>query len=136
MRLVTVRTSDGPRACAERQGRYVDVNAADPTLPTSVKAILALGAEGRGRVASAIAKGTVSHDPATATLLAPVPDPGKIVCLGLNYRDHAEESGMAIPTEPILSSQIPTQPSIGPGLDDRATCRVSNAGRLRGRLNP
>lgn len=27
---------------------------------------------------------------------------GKFLCIGLNYRDHAEESGMAIPTEPIL----------------------------------
>src|SRR5579859_7627527 len=30
-------------------------------------------------------------------LLAPVLRPGKVVCLGLNYRDHAAESGMAIP---------------------------------------
>lgn len=28
--------------------------------------------------------------------------PGKVVCIGLNYRDHAEESGMAIPLEPII----------------------------------
>ena len=27
---------------------------------------------------------------------------GKLICVGLNYRDHAEESGMAIPTEPVL----------------------------------
>jgi 2-keto-4-pentenoate hydratase/2-oxohepta-3-ene-1,7-dioic acid hydratase in catechol pathway len=33
---------------------------------------------------------------------APLPRPGKIVCLGLNYRDHAAESGMAVPTEPVL----------------------------------
>jgi 2,4-didehydro-3-deoxy-L-rhamnonate hydrolase len=28
--------------------------------------------------------------------------PGKVICIGLNYRDHAEESGMAIPSEPII----------------------------------
>jgi len=33
---------------------------------------------------------------------APVARPGKVVCIGLNYSDHAKESGMAIPTEPIL----------------------------------
>lgn len=33
---------------------------------------------------------------------APVARPGKVVCTGLNYSDHAKESGMAIPTEPIL----------------------------------
>ncbi|MDP9295498.1 MAG: fumarylacetoacetate hydrolase family protein, partial [Actinomycetota bacterium] len=35
-------------------------------------------------------------------LRAPIPRPGKIVCVGLNYRDHAAESGQPIPEEPIL----------------------------------
>lgn len=33
---------------------------------------------------------------------APISRPGKVLCIGLNYSDHARESGMAIPTEPIL----------------------------------
>jgi 2,4-didehydro-3-deoxy-L-rhamnonate hydrolase len=33
---------------------------------------------------------------------SPVARPGKIICIGLNYSDHAKESGMAIPTEPIV----------------------------------
>lgn len=33
---------------------------------------------------------------------APVARPGKVICIGLNYSDHAAESGMAIPTEPII----------------------------------
>lgn len=33
---------------------------------------------------------------------SPVPRPGKVVCIGLNYSDHAAESGMAIPEEPIV----------------------------------
>ena len=35
-------------------------------------------------------------------LAAPVPRPGKIVCVGLNYRDHAAETGKPVPTEPVL----------------------------------
>lgn len=35
-------------------------------------------------------------------LTAPVPRPGKIICVGLNYRDHAAETGKPIPTEPVL----------------------------------
>ncbi len=31
-----------------------------------------------------------------------VPRPGKVLCIGLNYSDHAEEAGMAVPDEPIL----------------------------------
>ncbi|HEY8558862.1 MAG TPA: fumarylacetoacetate hydrolase family protein [Pyrinomonadaceae bacterium] len=39
-------------------------------------------------------------------LAAPVPRPGKIICIGLNYRDHAEESGMAIPSSPLVFSKF------------------------------
>jgi 2-keto-4-pentenoate hydratase/2-oxohepta-3-ene-1,7-dioic acid hydratase in catechol pathway len=39
---------------------------------------------------------------ADLTLTAPVPNPGKIIAIGLNYKDHARESGLDIPTEPIL----------------------------------
>lgn len=33
---------------------------------------------------------------------APIARPGKVICIGLNYSDHAKESGMAIPEEPIV----------------------------------
>lgn len=39
-------------------------------------------------------------------ICAPVPRPGKIICIGLNYRDHAEESGMVIPSSPIIFSKF------------------------------
>jgi len=39
-------------------------------------------------------------------ICAPVPRPGKIICIGLNYRDHALESGMAIPAAPIIFSKF------------------------------
>ena len=40
--------------------------------------------------------------PAGARLGPPIARPSKIVCIGLNFRDHAAESGMALPTEPVL----------------------------------
>jgi len=40
--------------------------------------------------------------PADERLGAPVARPGKVICIGLNYSDHAKESGMAIPEEPIV----------------------------------
>ncbi len=40
------------------------------------------------------------------TLLPPVLHPGKVVCLGLNYRDHAAESSMAIPEYPVLFHKV------------------------------
>jgi 2-keto-4-pentenoate hydratase/2-oxohepta-3-ene-1,7-dioic acid hydratase in catechol pathway len=49
-------------------------------------------------------------------LLAPVPRPGKIVCVGLNYRDHANETGQPIPSEPVLFSKYANSVD-GPGAD-------------------
>ena len=37
---------------------------------------------------------------------APIPRPGKIVCIGLNYRDHAAESGLAVPDKPVVFSKF------------------------------
>lgn len=38
---------------------------------------------------------------------APIARPGNVVCAGLNYVDHARESGMALPTEPVLFNKAP-----------------------------
>lgn len=105
MRLATVATERGPRAFGLWEGQYVDLNAADPSLPASVRELLAMGPEGLQRAAGALKAGTVRLDPAKVRLHAPVVDPQKIVCLGLNYRDHAIETGAAIPEEPILFSK-------------------------------
>jgi 2-keto-4-pentenoate hydratase/2-oxohepta-3-ene-1,7-dioic acid hydratase in catechol pathway len=45
---------------------------------------------------------------ADVALHAPVTDPQKIVCLGLNYRDHAEETGQSIPTAPMWFAKFAT----------------------------
>jgi 2-keto-4-pentenoate hydratase/2-oxohepta-3-ene-1,7-dioic acid hydratase in catechol pathway len=45
---------------------------------------------------------------ADAQLLSPVPRPGKVICIGLNYRDHAAESKMPVPESPITFSKYVT----------------------------
>jgi len=40
------------------------------------------------------------------TLAAPIPRPGKVICIGLNYRDHAEESGLEVPSQPLVFSKF------------------------------
>ena len=47
-------------------------------------------------------------------LLAPVPQPGKIICVGYNYRDHAAESQVDVPQEPVLFTKFANS-VIGPG---------------------
>jgi acylpyruvate hydrolase len=39
---------------------------------------------------------------------APVPRPSKIICIGLNYRDHAAETGQELPTKPTVFAKFPT----------------------------
>ncbi len=51
---------------------------------------------------------------ATAKLLAPIPRPPKIICIGLNYRDHAAESNLPVPETPTVFSKYATS-VIGPG---------------------
>ena len=46
--------------------------------------------------------------------MIPIERPGKIVCVGLNYRDHAEEQGVDLPSEPLLFAKFTTS-LIGPG---------------------
>jgi 2-keto-4-pentenoate hydratase/2-oxohepta-3-ene-1,7-dioic acid hydratase in catechol pathway len=47
-------------------------------------------------------------DDADARWGAPIARPGKIVCIGLNYRDHAAETGAAIPAEPVVFMKDPS----------------------------
>ncbi len=57
--------------------------------------------------------GACSVSLSEAKLLAPVPFPPKIICLGLNYRDHVEETGRRLPDEPVIFMK-PHTAIIGP----------------------
>ena len=115
MRLATVLTPHGPRAALHvpgpqgdtSGGHFVDLHATDPGLPTSVKHLL--GASPLIKRAAGECAGSpnaVTYPANAVKILPPVPDPGKIICVGLNYRDHAIEGGKAIPTEPVLFSKF------------------------------
>jgi 2-keto-4-pentenoate hydratase/2-oxohepta-3-ene-1,7-dioic acid hydratase in catechol pathway len=51
-------------------------------------------------------EGRAPIDVSRLRLGPPVPHPGKILCVGLNYRRHAQETGMKIPTSPVLFSKF------------------------------
>jgi 2-keto-4-pentenoate hydratase/2-oxohepta-3-ene-1,7-dioic acid hydratase in catechol pathway len=58
-------------------------------------------------------------------LRAPIPIPRKLICVGLNYRDHAEETGSEIPDVPTIFNKFATA-VIGPG-DEIVLPKVSNS---------
>ncbi len=85
-------------------GKIVDLSKQMPRGPKSVVEILAGGKKVQAEVAKACAKpkagATVSAK--SAKYLCPIPNPGKILCIGLNYRKHAAETGNPIPPYPIV----------------------------------
>ncbi len=110
MRLVTCQSPDGPRAAALREDGCVDLNRADPSLPACIKALLALLPQQIDRLRSAAAAGEAVPAP-SAEMALPIPNPEKILCVGLNYADHAKESGSPPPPEPVIFNKLPTAAS-------------------------
>jgi 2-keto-4-pentenoate hydratase/2-oxohepta-3-ene-1,7-dioic acid hydratase in catechol pathway len=109
MRLATIQTPSGPRAAVLRARAYVDLHATDSNLPTGVRQLLQAGPEALRAAEQAARKpNAVTVDEAKVKLLPPIPDPPKIVCLGLNYRDHAAETNAPIPRDPVLFSKYAT----------------------------
>ncbi len=73
-----------------------------------------LASGGLDRAREALAAGSLPLiDPADLRIGAPVARPGKVVCIGLNYRDHAEETGAAVPERPVVFMKDPST-VIGP----------------------
>ncbi len=115
MRLATIQTSAGPRAAVLQGEDYIDLHATRPDLPSSARELLAGGPALLRSAAEAAARpDAVRHAASSIKLLAPIPDPPKIICIGLNYRDHAAESGAPLPKEPVLFSKFATA-ILGPG---------------------
>lgn len=88
-------------------------------LPTDLESLISLGAEGATaaeelmRTSSEKARMEATLKMGDVTLLAPGSSPSKIICLGLNYRDHAEEQGAKIPQDIIIFMK-PRTAIIGP----------------------
>jgi acylpyruvate hydrolase len=101
MRLLTYDDGSGPQAGVQIGGGIVPV--AVLGAPTdSVRGLLhALDAEGLHELGQRAESADGQLALADVRLLAPVPDPEKIICLGLNYRDHAAESGQEPPAAPM-----------------------------------
>ena len=101
MRLVTYRGEGGGRAGVLAETAVIDAAAAlGETELLSVRELLAAGR--LDQLSRAVADWRGPEQPAPPDLLCPVPDPEKIVCLGLNYRSHAEEAGLDPPASPTI----------------------------------
>ncbi|MEQ1824337.1 MAG: fumarylacetoacetate hydrolase family protein [Pirellula sp.] len=88
-----------------------DLTLADPTLPTSTVELISKWPTLVPRIQGLAKKlGTSEQE---LKVLCPIDQPVKILCIGLNYRDHAIETNSPIPAEPIVFCKMPTA-MIGP----------------------
>jgi len=117
MRLVTCRINGEPRAAAligePGSERVVDLHATDSSLPSDVLGLIRSGPAALDRAKSAVA-GASGAPLSEVTLLAPIQRPPKIVCIGVNYADHAAEAGRALPRWPSVFLKAPSC-IVGPG---------------------
>jgi 2-keto-4-pentenoate hydratase/2-oxohepta-3-ene-1,7-dioic acid hydratase in catechol pathway len=108
-----LQTAQGTRVVGVAlDGRYVDLCAVDPKLPSTLKEILSTD-QGLAAAAHALAAGMTKGPFVTGKLLAPIANPSKVICIGLNYRDHALETNSPIPEEPVVFNKFP-QAVVGP----------------------
>lgn len=108
MKLISYGVYGQERAGAVVDGDVIDLNAANPDIPSTVAGIL------ERNVLDAVEAVIRRRDALDANarfpldrvrLGAPIPRPSKIVCVGLNYKDHAEEQNVPLPEKPVLFSK-------------------------------
>lgn len=104
MRLLRVGAPGAERPAAlAANGSVLDISSVVPDLDRRT-----LDDASLDRVRSAISAGDLPElDPAGQRIGPPIARPGKVVCIGLNYRDHARETGADIPAEPIVFMKDP-----------------------------
>jgi len=114
VKLVSYDAGDGARAGVLVDGRVVDAWAelGEPHRG-SLREVLAGGRleELRGRLGDS---GAPSHPLSAVKLLAPIGDPDKIICIGLNYAKHAAEGGQDLPSAPTIFGKY-RNALVGPG---------------------
>jgi len=109
MRIVAFKRKDGPGLAVRRGDELIDLAVAAPRLPRELAALLgakgglqAAKAAAKSAKAKAVVKGKIAYLP---TVMAPP----KIICVGLNYVDHAAESPYKnAPTYPVLFNRFNT----------------------------
>jgi acylpyruvate hydrolase len=127
MRFLAFDKSGQPAIGVRRGQEIVDLSVAAPDLPRDMPGLLGGGQAAMDAVAKAVASPpSGSVRPASGIVYHPsIWNPGKIICVGLNYADHAKEAGLKKPDYPVLFLRVNTtlaghgQPLIAPRCSDQ-----------------
>jgi 2-keto-4-pentenoate hydratase/2-oxohepta-3-ene-1,7-dioic acid hydratase in catechol pathway len=114
MKFVTFQRGGGPSEAGVITGAQV-TSLAGAGYPDMLS-VISGGSVARGAIIEYLANPAAGAvcELSAVKLTAPIPRPAKVICVGLNYRDHAIESNMAIPQVPTIFCKFPTA-IIGPG---------------------
>jgi acylpyruvate hydrolase len=116
VRLLSVRTGEGPAAAVQVGQELVLASALDAPAANVRGLLAALDADGLGELQRRAEEADERMPLAGANLDAPVGDPQKIICIGLNYSDHAQETGQEVPAAPMWFAKFANS-LIGSGQD-------------------
>ncbi|RHW32047.1 FAA hydrolase family protein [Lysinibacillus yapensis] len=110
MKFVNFKVADQIRLGIKTEKGIIDVNGAAAAnsleVPTTIEQVIAEGEKAFLQLAE-LAEKEVSYIPENEIEYAPcITQPEKIVCVGLNYAEHADESNMSIPALPVLFSKF------------------------------
>jgi len=123
LRLAAFTAGTEVGLATEREGRLTGLLASQARYPGSLENLIARGRSALADAATVLAEGDV-FDPSTISFLPPLSHPGKIICVGLNYREHSKESGFAQPDYPTLFGRFASSlighgaPIVAPAFSD------------------
>lgn len=115
MKLVTFEAGSGPRLGALVGEEVIDLaKASGGTIPSTMNAFLEAGEEAMEHARRVVGGEEAAIPAGSVKLLAPTPNPSKVVAIGLNYMDHCREQGIDPPSIPTVFTKFTTS-IIGPG---------------------
>ncbi len=124
MRFIRFEDAGGVGLAVEANGAARGLHESDSGFPGTLSALVAKGRKALTQAGEKLASGP-AVDLAKAKILPPFPAPPKIICVGLNYRDHSAESGFKQPDYPTLFTRFATSlvgqgaPVVRPKVSDK-----------------
>ncbi|XP_033757150.1 LOW QUALITY PROTEIN: fumarylacetoacetate hydrolase domain-containing protein 2-like [Pecten maximus] len=89
-------------------GDIVDLSQVKPPLPTDMRSFIEGGQASIQAAKSAVDSGQYKVPRSEVKVIAPIYNPDKVLCIGMNYKDHCEEQGAPVPEVPVIFNKFPS----------------------------